>query len=108
MRTRDWRRHIEEVMVIRRLKRMTQLHNSWWYYVDVNNIKHRCSTLKDHIGSKDNHMYKTYKTTKWDSNHKVKYSPNKGKAYWRDNNKKGTRERNKIEFLKIMKEHGIK
>ena len=108
MRTRAWRRHMEEVIVIRRMNRMVNSYRSWWHYTDVNNIKHESPTLKDYIGSQDNHMYKTYKTTKWDSGHKVKYSPNRGRAYWRDNNKKGLREKNKIEFLKIMKEYGIK
>jgi hypothetical protein len=53
-------------------------------------------------------MFKSHVTTSGDSKHKVKYSPNKAKAYWRDGNKKSTREKHKLEFLKILKEHGIK
>ncbi len=108
MRTRAWRRNMEDIIVIRRIKRIVDHHGSWWSFIDINGIIHKSPILKDYIGTKDNHMYKTYKTCIWDSRHKVKYSPNKGKAYWRDNNKKGTREAKKIEFFKILKEYGIK
>lgn len=52
-------------------------------------------------------MSKSYSTDKWDSKHKVKYSPNKSKGYWRYKSK-NTREYDKKEFLKILKEYGIK
>lgn len=53
-------------------------------------------------------MCKSYSTDNWDSKHKVKYSPNKSKEYWRYKGGKGTREYDKKQFLKILKEYGIK
>ena len=108
MRTRAWRRHKEETIVIRRIKRLVANQRAWWKYQDVNDITHRYPMLKDHIGTQTHFMFKSHVTDTYDSRHKVKYSPNKGKAYWRDNNKKGIREKDKIKFLKILKEYGIK
>jgi beta-mannanase len=108
MRTRAWRRYKEETIVIRRIKRMVSYELSWWGFHDVNDIKHKYPTLTDYIGTKTHFQFKSHTTDRYDTRHKVKYSTNKGKCYWRDNNKKGTRERAKKEFLKMLKEYGIK
>lgn len=108
MRNRAWRRHIEEKKVRKRLKQFNQRSN-WWYagYSDVNNINRVNPGISDYVGGYLYKMYKTYTTCENDSKYKCKYSPNKGNR-WRDHNKKGTREKQKVEFYKLLKEYGIK
>jgi len=107
-RSRAWRRHKEKTIVIRRIKRMASYERGWCVSQDINNTSHGYPILSDYIGTPIQFMFKSHVTTSGDSKHKVKYSPNKAKAYWRDGNKKSTREKHKLEFLKILKEHGIK
>jgi hypothetical protein len=106
MRTRDWRRNKEDLIVLKRLKTLSCTY--YRYFSDVNGNKSQHRSISDYIGSTQNHMFKTHTTKKYDSNHKVKYSPNRGRAYWRDVNKKGTRESSRLEFFKILKEYGLK
>lgn len=107
MRDRAWRRHIEEKKVKSRLKRFNQ-QTSWWYsgYSDLNNLNRENPTISDYIGGYLYNKFKTYTTSKVDSRYKAKYSPNKGVRYWRNGDM--CREKQKIEFLKILKEYGIK
>ena len=53
-------------------------------------------------------MYKTYTSKRSDTKYKCKYSPNKNKNYYRDEGTCQTRESNKLIFLKILKENGLK
>jgi len=110
MRNREWRRYQEEKCVKRRFKNL--INKSRWYYrsyEDVNGFYMQSPKLKDYIGSSENFMFKNYTTTDYDSKNKVKYSPNKNKPYYRDGRKRlSTREYNKKEFFKILKENGIK
>jgi hypothetical protein len=106
MRTRDWRRNKEDLIVLKRLKTLPVSY--YRYFADVNGNRSQHTSIYDYIGSSQNHMFKTYTTKKYDSNHKVKYSPNRGRAYWRDLNKKGTKEYYKLELFKILKEYGLK
>jgi hypothetical protein len=68
--------------------------------------------LSDEIGSKDYHLYKTVVTRKCDSRYEIKYSPNRKYSYYRDKRKRGdslgTREADKRQFLKILKENGLR
>lgn len=107
MRDRAWRRHIEEKKVKSRLKRFNQ-QTSWWYsgYSDLNNLNRKNPTISDYIGGYLFNKFKTYTTSKIDSKYKSKYSPNKGVRYWRNGHM--CREKQKLEFLKILKEHGLK
>lgn len=106
MRNRAWRRHIEEKKVKSRLKRFNQRSN-WWYagYSDLNDINRVNPGIVDYVGGPYYKMYKTYTTCKLDSKYKTKYSPNNGNR-WRNGNM--CREKQKVEFLKILKEHGLK
>lgn len=104
MRGRAWRRHIEEKKVIHRLESMKHYH--WWGFTDVNgNVKER-QRIGDYIGKYESFKFKTYTTSSSDSKYKSKYSPNKGKQYWRNGSE--CREKEKVIFLKILKEYGIK
>jgi len=105
-RDRAWRRHIEQQKVKSRLKRFNQQSN-WWYsgYDDLNDINRVNPNITDYIGGYLYKMYKTYTTCRIDSKYKCKYSPNKGNR-WRNGHM--CREKQKTEFLKILKEHGLK
>jgi hypothetical protein len=107
MRDRAWRRYMEEKIVIRRLS-LRVAASKRWYFHNLNGQKVENPMLKDYINTQLCNMFKTYKTDKYDSNYKIKYSPNKTKGYHRDRNKKSTREVEKIVFLNYLKENGIK
>jgi hypothetical protein len=107
MRDRAWRRHIEEKIVIRRL-RLRVASSIGWYFHDLNGKRVQHPMLKDYVNTNTCNMFKTYKTDRYDSNYKIKYSPNKSKGYHRDRNKKSTREVDRIIFLNYLKENGIK
>lgn len=108
IRDRAWRRYMEERIVIKRMKRACYVHY-WRGYKDINDIKNRKYTLTTWIGDQIHFRAKTHTTTKWDSRHKVKYSPNKNKNYYRDEGKNSqTRESTKKLFLKILIENGLK
>lgn len=101
MRNRAWRRYIEEQKVVKRLTQMRR--GGWWR--DVNNILRKDPMVKDFIGSSYNFMFKTYTTDKSDTKYKCKYSPNKNRNYHRDGD---NREKQRVNFLKILKENGIR
>jgi len=112
MRTRDWRRYKLEVIVKRRLKKFNS-EGSWWgRYTTPNNDKIKNPVWSDEIGSEDSHFYKTGVTRRGDSRYEIKYSPNRKFSYYRDKKKRGeslgTRESDRKEFLKILKEYGLK
>ena len=84
-------------------------NNRWWRgFRDVNDINHQRPTISIYIGTEIHFRAKTHTTTKWDTKHKVKYSPNKDQGYYRDEGNGQTREKQKKLFLKILKENGLK
>lgn len=108
MRGRAWRRHIEEKVIVSRLKRHTQGYR-YWYCEDANNNYFKKVIIVDFLEKKDYFDSKTITTHMWDSKNKVKYSPNRNKPYYRDGKKRfETREYNKVFFQKILKENGLK
>lgn len=109
MRGRAWRRHIEEKVVIRRLRRNTCSRVYWYWIEDVNKNYYKKSIIIDYLEKSEYFLSKTITTQTWDSKSKVKYSPNKSKPYYRDGRKKFlTRENNKLLLKSILKENGIK
>lgn len=108
MRTRSWRRYKEELIVIKRLKKLN--YRGWYHYAfsDANGIRSRNPLTLDFIGTRDNFRYKTNTSDNWSTNNNEKYSPNKRKGYWRSGNHNGTREYDRKEFLNILREHGLK
>ncbi len=103
MRNRAWRRYMEDQKVIQRITSLRR--GGWWRFKDVNNITRQEPMVQDFIGSSYNFMYKTYTTDKSSSKYKCKYSPNKNNNYYRDGD---NREKQRVIFLKILKEYGIK
>lgn len=84
-------------------------NNRWWRgFRDVNDINHQRPTISIYIGTEIHFRAKTHTTTKWDTKHKVKYSPNKDQGYYRDEGSGQTREKQKRLFLEILKENGLK
>ena len=84
-------------------------NNRWWRgFRDVNDINHQRPTISIYIGTEIHFRAKTHTTTKWDTKHKVKYSPNKDQGYYRDEGNGQTREKQKKLFLEILKENGLK
>jgi hypothetical protein len=106
MRDRAWRRYQEEVKLIKRLERVLRVY--WRGHKDKNGVYYINPTIKHFIGSSAYKMFKTYTTTDSDTRFKSKYSPNHFKSYWREDNKRGRREDDKVKFLKLLKEYGIK
>lgn len=105
MRGRAWRRYQQDLVFIRRLKLRIGMSN-YWRFKDVNHISINKITISSLVNHKDSHMYKSYVTTRYDSRYKSKYSSNRG-GYYRDKNKIGNRESDKVKFLRILKENGI-
>jgi hypothetical protein len=109
MRSRAWRRHIEEVFVIRRLKIHISGTRHWSWLEDANKNYYKKSIIVDFLEKEEYFHSKTITTSQWDSRSKVKYSPNRSKPYYRDGKKRfENREFNKFIFYKILKENGLK
>jgi hypothetical protein len=106
MRDRAWRRYKEEVKLLQRLHRICR--TSGWGHQDENGLYYINPSIKHFIGSYEYKMFKTHTTKYHDTRFKTKYSPNHLRAYWRDENKNGKRETDKVLFLKILKEYGIR
>lgn len=106
MKGRAYRRYMEEVIVIKRMKNNIAI-NHWYMYKDVNKISHINLKIKDLIKTNHNFMCKTYTTDKHDTYNKVKYSPNRNKKTYSNNRNRNTRLLDKHEFRKILKEYGI-
>lgn len=109
MRGRAWRRHIEEKVVIKRLRLHTQSVRYWYWIEDVNKNYYKKSIIIDFLERSEYFQAKTITTDYWETKHKVKYSSNRSKPYYRDGKKKfSTREFNKRLFNKLMKENGLR
>jgi hypothetical protein len=109
MRTRDWRRYKLELIVRKRLKKF---HSASWYrYQTPNGDKLQNYEWCDEIGSTDSFCYKSHSTAR-SSRYEIKYSPNKSRSYYGDikprKDSLGTRLLDKREFLKILKQYGLR
>jgi len=107
MKGRANRRWREEVIVKKRLKSLSY-RSSCYNFHDGNDDRISSPTWKDFIGRIESFMFKTYVTHRWDSRHKVKYSGNRTKGYYRDPGKKGTRIYDKQNLLNILEEYGLR
>lgn len=76
---RACRRYMKEKHTIRRLSRHLYSDRYYYYFRDANDIKVNRIRINDYIGTNTHFKCKTYSTDKWDTRHKVKYSPNKSK-----------------------------
>lgn len=100
MRSRAWRRYMEECVVKRRLK-LTQ-SQGWYHFSDINRRPIRSPIWTDFIGTCVQNMFKTYTTKVSDSKYKIKYSPNSPRCYWRDGGRKGNREKDRRKFKRML------
>jgi len=109
MRDRCWRRFTQELKVKKRLKLKSQNH-SWRFYAPNGHILYYPSWT-DLIGSDYAHSFKEQNQSYSRYNHYRRYSANKS-LYYREvkpnRDSLGTREADRREFLKILKEHGLK
>ena len=83
------------------------MRGRWWRFEDANGFYSIYPSLADFIGTENAFRYKTHTTTKWDTRHNEKYSPNKSVG-WRSKGGLKTREENYLLFRRILKEDGIK
>jgi hypothetical protein len=105
MRNRAWRRHMEQVWVIRRLKRRT----GGYFFQDVNRNRYKKVLVIDFLEKSEYFFLKSNTTDLWVSRNKDKYSPNRSKNGWyRSGDGNKTREWNSRYLLKILKENGLK
>ena len=106
MRDRAWRRYKQDVKLLQRLHNIICTYG--WGHKDENGVYLVNPSIKSFIGSDLYCKFKTHTTDRQDSRYKTKYSPNKQNSYYRDNNKDGRRESDKVIFFKMLKEYGIK
>ena len=106
MKSRAYRRYMEEVIVLRRMKYHIAIHH-WYRYEDVNGINCSNIMVKDLIKTNHNFMYKTYTTDKGDTINNTKYSSNRNRKSYNNTRDRNTRLLDKHEFKKLLKEYGI-
>lgn len=107
MRDRAWRRYREELIVIKRIRRLNYYTWSYHRFTDANGNKINHPKTIDFISTNFNFKYKTHTTKCNDTRIKEKYSPNKSKIHWRNKGSINTREGQKIMFYKILKDNGV-
>ena len=92
MRDRSWRRYTQDKKVKKRLIRHISSSPRFIFFIS-NNIRKTNPMWFDYIGLKESFFFRSHTTS-------------------RDNNRKldslGTRELDKIDFLKILKENGLR
>lgn len=111
MRDRSWRRYTQDKKVRKRL--IKYIDTSYRYIFYIAGVKRITNPIWcDCIGLQESFFFRSHTTSKSDSRYKVKYSPNSNSSYYRNNkrnlNSLGTRELDKKEFLKILKENGLR
>ena len=111
MRDRSWRRYTQDKKVRRRLIRYIGSGYRYHFYT-ADGMRMMNPIWCDCIGLHESFFFRLHTTSKSDSKYKVKYSPNSNTGYYRDNNRNldslGTRESDKRDFLKILKENGLR
>lgn len=103
MRTRAWRRYKQECKILKRLAYQANRFS----LRDENGISYDDVSIKHLLGTDTHFMYKSYTTTRDDTKYKTKYSPNT-RSFYRDYNRRGKRETDKMLFIKLLKEYGIR
>jgi len=105
MRGRAWRREIKDLKIIKRLIIFSRY--KYWRMEDANGSPIDNKNYINLLGTPTYYMSKTHGTSKYDTKSKHKYSPNKDKSYYRGHNR-NRREKDKLKFLNILIEYGIK
>lgn len=102
MRTRAFRRYMEEVKVIKRIKNQRRIY--YWGYRDCNNIRLQNPIWVNQLGSEDHFNFKTITTTVHDSKNKCKYGKC-NRSRWRDGI---YRAKDKRQFMKLLNDNNLK
>jgi hypothetical protein len=102
MRNRAFRRYMEEVKVIKRIKERGRSY--YWGYRDCNDIKFQNPIWVNKIGSEDHFNFKTITTTRYDSKNKCKYGK-RNNSRWREGI---YRAKDKQEFYKMLVDNNLK
>lgn len=111
IRDKEYRRYVLEKKLYYRLEKLTYFNYSFYRFNGINGYTISKPIVSDYIGSDIYKIFKTITTTKFNSRDKKKYSPNSmyGKStYDRGGGIKNTREYDKCEFFKLLKEYGLK
>ena len=111
IRDREYRRYVLEKKLYYRLEKLTYFTYSFYRFKGINGYTISKPIVSDYIGSDSYKIFKTISTTKFDSRDKTKYSPNGmygRSSYDRSRKMKNTREYDKCEFFKLLKEYGLK
>jgi hypothetical protein len=106
MKGRAYRRYMEDVKVIKRLKRKGG--RSWYKWTDVNDINIPNPKWFDHIGTDYSFDYKTFTTDVWDTEYKIKWGLKGKKRKYGDSSDPWTRTKDKKRFYKDLDELGYK
>lgn len=107
MRGKGWRIWKSNLVLKTRIK--SRRVSTYYPFYNNASVKIIGANWTDYISSYEVQSLKSIVTDKWDTRWKTKYSPNRSKNYWRDTRgkNKSTREKDKINFLKIKQEYGI-
>lgn len=100
-RNRAWRRYKQETKVKARLKRL--MNQNWWRLVDANGIAISVPLWTDFIGTRTEFEIKRQTTSRYDTRYKTKWGK-KGKRNYDYSSDPFTRVKDKIRFLKLLKE----
>lgn len=108
-RDRAWRRDVEKRKMIKRLKFNARV-NHYCFFESVNGFTSYNNIRYIELIKKSEYcLSKTISTPNWASKIKSKFNIRKTKYYWyRRNECYNTKEYRRKEFLKILKENGIK
>lgn len=103
-RTRDWRRWKSDVKVLRRMKKQSRRF-FWFRFLDVNGVYLDRPRWFDLIGSQQAYLLKSQTTLSWFRHYKGKWGK-KGKKSYNYSSDYDTRIKDKVRFMKELKEYG--
>lgn len=108
IRDREYRRYVLEKKLYYRLDRLSSFSYSFYRFRCINGYTISKPIVSDYIGTDSYKIFKTISTTKFDSRDKTKYSSHGRSSYDRGRRVKNTREHDKWQFFKLLKEYGLK
>ena len=103
MRDRMWRRYKRDCYHLKRMKRWSNFY--WYKFTDINRIRIEKPLWIDGIGLQHIYILRDTRTRKYDTAHKTKWGK-KGKRNYDYSSDPNTRVKDKVRFLKELKEYG--
>jgi len=104
-RDRGWRRSKAESYHLKRMKRWSSFY--WYRFNDVNHIRIQKPLWVDSIGLQNIYILKKTRTRYWDTRTKKKWGK-KGKRNYDYSYDPNTRVKDKVRFLKELREYGYR